>query len=246
MFAYVCAGDLPLVSFPCYCDSLPLPVFLRKELMCVVYIHSEIVGKGKRFVMKTVAKERTRIEMPDICTKTDTKPNTKAKPNNIVLIGMPGAGKSSVGVVLAKMLQYDFLDGDLVIQNKHKKTLQELINEYGPQGFLDRENQDLQEICVQQTVIATGGSAVYSTQAMQHLQAIGTVVYLEISYEELTVRLGDLQERGVVLKEGIGMSLADLYAERLPLYEQWANITVDVRNMTITQAAQKIQHALRL
>ena len=131
--------------------------------------------------------------------------------DNIVLIGMPGAGKSTLGVVLAKILNYDFLDADLVIQNKHGKTLQTLINEYGPQGFLDVENQDLQEINVHRTIIATGGSAVYSDRAMEHLRSIGTVVYLQISYKELANRLGDLQERGVVMKGGMGMSLADLY-----------------------------------
>ena len=165
--------------------------------------------------------------------------------DNIVLIGMPGAGKSTLGVVLAKILNYDFLDADLVIQNKHGKTLQALINEHGPQGFLDMENQDLQEINVQRTVIATGGSAVYSDQAMEHLQSIGTVVYLQISYSELTNRLGDLQERGVVMKGGMGMSLADLYEERLPLYEKWAEITVDVEKTSITQAAKKVVAVLQ-
>ena len=165
--------------------------------------------------------------------------------DNIVLIGMPGAGKSTLGVVLAKILNYDFLDADLVIQNKHGKTLQVLINEHGPQGFLDVENRDLQEINVQRTVIATGGSAVYSNQAMEHLQSIGTVVYLQISYSELANRLGDLQERGVVMKGGMGMSLADLYEERLPLYEKWAEITVDVEKTSITQAAKKVVAALQ-
>ena len=138
---------------------------------------------------------------------------------NIVLIGMPGAGKSTLGVVLAKILNYDFLDADLVIQNKHGKTLQ--------------------------TIIATGGSAVYSDRAMEHLRSIGTVVYLQISYKELANRLGDLQERGVVMKGGMGMSLADLYEERLPLYEKWADITVDVEKTSITKAAKKVVAALR-
>lgn len=165
--------------------------------------------------------------------------------DNIVLIGMPGAGKSTLGVVLAKILNYDFLDADLVIQNKHGKTLQTLINEHGPQGFLDVENQDLQEINVHRTIIATGGSAVYSDQAMEYLRSIGTVVYLQISYSELANRLGDLQERGVVMKGGMGMSLADLYEERLPLYEKWAEITVDVEKTSITQAAKKVVAALQ-
>lgn len=173
------------------------------------------------------------------------KDESRNAADNIVLIGMPGAGKSTLGVVLAKILNYDFLDADLVIQNKHGKTLQTLINERGPQGFLDVENQDLQEINVHRTIVATGGSAVYSEQAMRHLQSIGTVVYLQISYSELANRLGDLQERGVVMKGGVGMSLADLYEERLPLYEKWAEITVDVEKTSITQAAKKVVAALK-
>jgi shikimate kinase len=147
-------------------------------------------------------------------------------------------------VVLAKILNYDFLDADLYIQNKHGKTLQDIINERGPLGFLDVENEDLQEICPHHMVVATGGSAVYSTEAMQHFQRIGTVVYLQISYDSLVERLGDLQERGVVLKGGIGMSLAELYEERLPLYEKWAQVTVDVEGLSITDAAKKVAAAL--
>lgn len=165
--------------------------------------------------------------------------------DNIVLIGMPGAGKSTLGVVLAKMVNYDFLDADLVIQNKRGKTLQNIIDERGPLGFLEVENQDLQEISVHRTVIATGGSAVYSDGAMEHLGSIGTVVYLSISYDELMGRLGDLRERGVVMKAGMGMSLADLYEERLPLYKKWAQVTVDVNGMSITDAARKVAEAVR-
>ncbi len=98
---------------------------------------------------------------------------------------------------------------------------------------------------VHRTIIATGGSAVYSDRAMEHLRSIGTVVYLQISYKELANRLGDLQERGVVMKGGMGMSLADLYEERLPLYEKWADIIVDVEKTSITKAAKKVVAALR-
>ncbi|MEG2864400.1 MAG: shikimate kinase, partial [Eggerthellaceae bacterium] len=94
------------------------------------------------------------------------------------------------------------------------------------------------------SIIATGGSAVYSDAAMEHLATIGTVVYLKISYEQLVQRLSDLQERGVVMKEGIGMSLRDLYDERLPLYEKFAEITVDVDDLSITAAARKVADAL--
>ena len=127
--------------------------------------------------------------------------------NNIVLIGMPSAGKSTLGIVLAKILNYQFVDADLVIQNQCDKTLQKLIDACGPEGFIQVENEILRDIEAENSIIATGGSAVYSDEAMKHLAEIGRVVYLQISYEELVSRLHDLQERGVVLKGGIGMSL---------------------------------------
>ena len=163
---------------------------------------------------------------------------------NIILIGMPGAGKSTLGVVLAKILGYEFIDADLLIQGKLDKTLQKIIDACGPEGFIEVENQILSKIDAENSVIATGGSAVYSDEAMKHLAEIGTVVYLKISYDQLVHRLSDLQERGVVLKGGIGMSLKELYDERLPLYEQYAGITVDVNDLTITAAARKVADAL--
>ena len=167
-----------------------------------------------------------------------------AEKNNVVLIGMPGAGKSTLGIVLAKIMTKDFIDADIVIQNQCDKTLQKIIDACGPEGFIEVENQILSKIDAENSVIATGGSAVYSDEAMKHLAEIGTVVYLKISYDQLVHRLGDLQERGVVLKGGIGMSLKELYDERLPLYEQYAGITVDVNDLTITAAARKVADAL--
>ena len=164
--------------------------------------------------------------------------------DNIVLIGMPGAGKSTVGVVLAKILNKQFVDVDLVIQNQMGKTLQTLIDELGPDGFIDIENEILCSIEAEGSIIATGGSAVYSDAAMKYLSAIGTVVYLEISYESLLDRLSDLQERGVVLKGGVSMSLRELYEERKPLYERYAGLTVNVDGLTITAAARRIAAAL--
>ena len=166
-----------------------------------------------------------------------------AEKNNVVLIGMPGAGKSTLGIVLAKIMTKDFIDADIVIQNQCDKTLQKIIDACGPEGFIEVENQILSKIDAENSVIATGGSAVYSDEAMKHLAEIGTVVYLKISYDQLVHRLSDLQERGVVLK-GIGMSLKELYDERLPLYEQYAGITVDVNDLTITAAARKVADAL--
>ncbi|WP_165042986.1 shikimate kinase [Adlercreutzia sp. ZJ138] len=167
-----------------------------------------------------------------------------AEKSNIVLIGMPGAGKSTLGVVLAKMLNMEFVDGDLLIQKQCDRTLQKIIDACGPDGFIEVENQVLSVIDMEDTVIATGGSAVYSHAAMKHLTSEGVIVYLQITYDELTRRLGDLQERGVVLKGGMGMSLRELFDERRPLYEQYAEVTVDVNGLTITEAARKVAFAL--
>lgn len=157
---------------------------------------------------------------------------------------MPGAGKSTLGIVLTKILNKDFMDADLVIQNQCDKTLQKIIDALGPAGFIQVENEILRDISASNTVVATGGSAVYSDEAMQHLCSMGTVVYLEISYDGLVGRLHDLQERGVVLKGGIGMSLRELYDERRPLYERYADITVNVDDLSITAAARKVADAL--
>lgn len=164
--------------------------------------------------------------------------------DNIILIGMPGAGKSTLGIVLAKIMNYRFVDADLVIQQQCDKTLQKLIDACGPDGFIEVENEILRDLEAEHSVIATGGSAVYSDEAMKHLASIGRVVYLKISYEQLVGRLSDLQERGVVLKGGIGMSLRELYDERKPLYEQYAEVTVDVDDLSITAAARKVADAL--
>lgn len=163
---------------------------------------------------------------------------------NIVLIGMPGAGKSTLGVVLAKIMNLQFVDADLVIQHETGQTLQDTIDELGPEGFLEVENRILGKLQARSSVIATGGSAVYSDAAMRHMRSLGSVVYLRISYESLVARLGDLQERGVVMKGGASMTLRDLYEERQPLYERYAHITVDVDDLTITDAARKVAAAV--
>ena len=165
--------------------------------------------------------------------------------DNLILIGMPGAGKSTLGVVLAKILNMDFLDADLVIQKQCGKTLQCIIDEEGAEGFLAIEQDVLGHIEASNTVIATGGSAVYSDAAMEHLRSIGTVVYLKSSYESLIERLGDLQERGVVLKGGVSMSLRDLYDERMSLYERHAEVVVNVDDLSITAAARRVASVFR-
>lgn len=144
--------------------------------------------------------------------------------SNITLIGMPASGKSTIGVLLAKRLGFSFVDVDIMIQEKTGKLLKEIIAEEGTEGFLDIENRINQELDVRRSVIAPGGSVIYGEEAMRHLQEISRVVYLKLTYEELENRLGDLTDRGVALKPG--MTLRDLYEERAPLYERYAQITV--------------------
>ena len=166
--------------------------------------------------------------------------------DNVVLIGMPGAGKSTLGVVLAKILGYEFIDADLLIQSKLDKTLQKIIDACGPDGFIEVENEVLCTLSASRAVIATGGSAVYSDEAMNHLKSIGTVVYLRVSYEELESRLGGLHERGVVMKNGMGMSLADLYEEPRPLYEKYADVTIDIDGLSVRDAARRLVDQLSI
>ncbi len=157
---------------------------------------------------------------------------------NIILIGMPGAGKSTVGVVLAKKAGYAFLDSDLLIQSRKGKLLHELISEEGVEGFWKTEEAVNLSIETDRTVIATGGSAIYGAKAMEHFKKLGTVVYLKLSCEEITKRLGDLCERGVTLREG--QSLSDLYRERVPLYEKYADITIDCERLSIREIVEEI------
>lgn len=162
---------------------------------------------------------------------------------NIVLIGMPGVGKSTAGVVLAKVLGYQFLDADLVIQEEEKRLLHEIIKDEGTEGFIEIENRVNASINVEQSVIATGGSVVYGKEAMEHLKEIGTVVYLELPYEALEKRLHNIKGRGVVLKDG--QTLYDLYEERVLLYEKYADVIVDETNLDVEQTIQKIIEELK-
>ena len=166
--------------------------------------------------------------------------------SNIILIGMPGAGKSTLGVVLAKILNYSFIDADLLIQSQCDKTLQKIIDACGPDGFIEVENEVLCTLSADQSVIATGCSAVYSDEAMKHLSSIGTVVYLQVSLKELENRLGGLYERGVVMKDGIGMSLNALYEERIPLYEKYAEVTIDIDGLSVRDAARQLVDKLSM
>lgn len=162
----------------------------------------------------------------------------KSNKDNIVLIGMPGVGKSTVGVVLAKVLGYQFVDADLVIQQQEGKLLCEIIEEVGTEGFIEVENRINASLNVTNSIIATGGSVVYGKEAMEHLQSIGRVVYLKVSYETLEKRLADIKGRGVVLKEG--QDLKALFEERSPLYEKYADIEISEGTLGVEQTVEKI------
>lgn len=161
------------------------------------------------------------------------------KKDNIVLIGMPGVGKSTVGVVLAKNMGYSFVDSDLLIQEQEGKLLHEIIEEQGRDGFHAVENAVNSAIGVRRSVIATGGSVVYGKEAMVHLKEIGTVVYLSLPLEELAERLGDLNERGVSIRAG--QTLEELLEERRPLYEAYADVTIDCEGKSIREIVQMIR-----
>ena len=158
--------------------------------------------------------------------------------SNIVLIGMPGVGKSTIGVILAKVLGYQFIDTDLVIQKEEGKLLKDIIAKVGPEGFIEVENRINASIEAENSIIATGGSVIYGRKAMGHLSTIGTIIYLSLPFEELEKRLSDIKGRGVVLKEG--QTLKDLYYERTPLYEKYADIVIDEKGLNVEETIDKI------
>ncbi|MEG2000470.1 MAG: shikimate kinase [Evtepia sp.] len=141
---------------------------------------------------------------------------------NIILIGMPGCGKSTLGFLAAKQMGLQFLDTDKLLESRTGKTLSELLSEYGLTRFLALEEETLLSLKQTHTIIATGGSAVYAAQGMQHLKTIGHCVYLSVPYSLISTRLSNLQTRGVAIAEG--KSLRALYEERSPLYEQYADL----------------------
>lgn len=166
----------------------------------------------------------------------------REKNRNIILIGMPGSGKSTLGVLLAKALGRRFVDTDLLIQEREGRLLQDIIDNDGIEKFLQIEEQVLLSVDVEHAVIATGGSVVYEPKAMAHLSQLGTVVYLKLGYKALARRLGNLEKRGVVLRPG--QTLRMLYDERVPLYEKYANITVDCGGQDIEHTLRRVRRAL--
>lgn len=162
--------------------------------------------------------------------------------NNVILIGMPGCGKSTVGVVLAKLLSYDFMDVDLVIQRNYKARLQTLIDTYGNQKFLDMEADTICGLTCRETVVATGGSAALHPRGLKAMKKLGTVVYLQHPCDEIIRRIPNLSSRGITLEKG--QTLEDLYNYRIPFYEAAADITVNAAGFTVEETALAVQAAL--
>ncbi len=161
---------------------------------------------------------------------------------NIVLIGMPSAGKSTVGVIIAKNLGMNFIDTDVLLQTRQGKLLQEILDAEGTEAFLEIEEGAILSIDCGNTVIATGGSAVYSEKAMEYLKRNGLVIYLHVAMETVNIRLRNLKTRGVVLSKG--QTLEDIYRERVPLYEKYADIRLDCSNNSIEDTLEAVHREL--
>lgn len=163
---------------------------------------------------------------------------------NVILIGMPAVGKSTVGVVVAKRLGYDFVDTDLLIQAQEKRLLKEIIEQDGIEGFLAIENQVNRDLKVEKTIVSPGGSVVYCQEAMEHFAKIGTIVYLKVAYEVIESRINNAKNRGVVLREG--QTLKMLYDERTTLFEKYAETTIVEDDKTIEETIDAVIQALEI
>lgn len=157
---------------------------------------------------------------------------------NIIFIGMPASGKSTIGVVVAKRLGYDFVDTDLLIQKQENRLLKEIIADVGNEGFLAIENQVNRDLQVEHAVISPGGSVIYCQEAMEHFEKIGTIVYLQVSFETINQRISNAKNRGVVLKEG--QTLEDLYEERIRLFEKYADYTISEDDLDLEETIDKV------
>jgi shikimate kinase len=166
-----------------------------------------------------------------------------AKKDNLILIGMPASGKSTVGIILAKVMGYDFIDSDLLIQKKEGMRLSEIIAKKGIDGFIAVENEVNASIEASRSVIATGGSAIYGEEAMAHLREIGAIIYLQVDFKVIQKRLHNIRQRGVVLREG--QTLHDLYEERCALYEKYADLIVREGKGEIEAVVARIVRTLR-
>ena len=162
---------------------------------------------------------------------------------NVVLIGMPGCGKSTLGVLLAKAMMMDFIDTDLLLQKQGGKPLQQMVDELGTEGFSEAEEQCICSLDVQNTVIATGGSVAMEEKAMEHLRQNGVVAFVKLSYETIEKRLNNISTRGIAMEKG--QTLKDLYDLRQPYYERWAEIVIDADEQHVEESVQALVEALK-
>ena len=162
--------------------------------------------------------------------------------DNIILIGMPAVGKSTIGVVVAKRLGYRFIDTDILIQEEEGKLLKDIIAEKGIEGFLEIEDRINANVIAERSVISPGGSVVYCENAMKHYKEIGKIVYLQASFDTINRRLKNARKRGIVLKDG--QSLKDLYDERVRLFEKYADLTICEDGLRIEDTIEKVLNAL--
>lgn len=164
------------------------------------------------------------------------------KGNNIILIGMPGVGKSTIGVILAKIMGYRFVDADIVIQEQEGRLLKDIIAQEGVDGFIKIEDRVNRNLNMKKAVIATGGSAVYGKNSMENYKETSTIVYLKLDYEALDDRLSDIKGRGVVLRDG--QTLKDIYDERTKLYEKYADIIIDEGSLDVEKTVERLLEKL--
>ena len=162
---------------------------------------------------------------------------------NVVLIGMPGCGKSTCGVLLAKALGMDFTDTDLIIQKNEKMSLQNIITAKGNEYFALAEEKAVCGSRFSECVIATGGSVVYSPNAMRYLSEDGKIVYLKISYDTMIHRINNIETRGILLRDG--ETIAGMYEARQKLYERYADVTVDCNDLDTEKTVRAIMDALK-
>lgn len=162
--------------------------------------------------------------------------------DNIILIGMPGSGKSTVGIILAKLMAKDIVDTDILIQHSQHRSLQDIVDHEGHHALREIEQQVLMDIDLHDYIISTGGSAVYSKAAMEHLKSSGTVVFLNVGLPELEERIHNFDTRGLAKRHD--QTFEDLYNERLPLYRKYADITIDAGHKTQDEVAEEIQEKL--
>ena len=157
---------------------------------------------------------------------------------NLIFIGMPAAGKSTVGIVVAKRLGMQFIDTDLLIQEREKKLLCEIIAEVGEEGFIEIENRVNAEVDAENAVISPGGSVIYCEEAMEHYKKIGTIVYLKASYQTIKKRIHNPKKRGVVLRDG--QTFQELYEERVKYFEKYADITISEDGCEIEDTIENV------